>query len=147
MDKLGRVSLAEPPGDWPVWGTESADWVPSADSFAPRSRRLLEGGPYQAAVPPEIAEARYGTDAATAGLVAEASAEIARFDGEAGATTAPLAALLLRTEAASSSQIELLTASSKAIAAAELGRTGRPGADRIVANVQAMRAAVDLAEQ
>ncbi|WP_407318680.1 Fic family protein [Isoptericola halotolerans] len=57
------------------------------------------------------------------------------------------ASLLLRTEAASSSQIENLTSSPKAIALAELGRRGRASADEIVANVGAMTRALEVADR
>jgi Fic family protein len=63
------------------------------------------------------------------------------LDAEVGAAAAAVQAILLRTEAASSSQIEQLTASAKAIAASEAGQKGRVNADQIVANVNAMRAA------
>ncbi len=77
-------------------------------------------------------------------MVDEASSEIARFDGEALGSTTAFAALLLRAEAASSSQIEELTSSAKAIALAELGRKGRENADAIVGNVTAMISAMDV---
>jgi Fic family protein len=79
-------------------------------------------------------------------LLAEATAEIARLDGEASGELGSFASLLLRTESASSSQIEDLTSSAKAIALAELGRRGRANADAIVANVAAMTRALELAE-
>ncbi len=61
---------------------------------------------------------------------------------------APLAAVLLRTESASSSQIESITAGSRALALAELGlaRYGS-NAQLVVANVDAMQRAVDLADE
>ena len=46
-----------------------------------------------------------------------------------------------------SSKIENLTASAKAIALAELGDTSKPNASVIVANVNAMRAAIALADR
>lgn len=79
--------------------------------------------------------------------VEDATTEIARFDTENAADLAPFAALLLRSESAASSQIENLTASAKAIAAVELGDHSRKNASMIFANVNAMGAAIDLAEQ
>ncbi|WP_244243691.1 Fic family protein [Cellulomonas shaoxiangyii] len=102
----------------------------------------MHTGLYEAAVPPCIADAPVALSSRAAALVAEASAEIARFDGETHAATTSFAALLLRTEAASSSRIENLTSSPKAIAMAELGRKGRANADEIVANVTAMTQAL-----
>ncbi|NTW39808.1 MAG: Fic family protein, partial [Cellulomonadaceae bacterium] len=108
--------------------------------------RSAHTGPYEAALAPRIADAALHLSSQAAALVAEASAEIARFDGESHAATASFVALLLRIEAASSSQIENLTSSPKAIALAELGRRGRANADAIVANVTAMTQALAVAD-
>ena len=85
--------------------------------------------------------------AQTSALATEAATEIARFDAEFGASTMAFAPLLLRCESASSSQIERLTSSARAIALADLRRTGRNNADLIVRNVRAMQAALNLAER
>jgi Fic family protein len=77
----------------------------------------------------------------------EAGAEIARFDAELGAEVAPFAAVLLRSESASSSQIENLTSGAKSIALAELGSRDKRNATEIVGNVAAMRAALSLADR
>jgi Fic family protein len=76
-----------------------------------------------------------------------ASNEIARFDAQLGGEIAPLAAVLLRSESAASSQIENLTASARAIAEAELpGGKAKRNAEMIVANTAAMQAAVALSD-
>ena len=75
----------------------------------------------------------------------EAERELARFDAELGKRVAAFAPVLLRSEAASSSQIENLTASARAIFSAELGVKKSRNAEEIAANTQAMRAALDLA--
>src|SRR5665648_258044 len=133
------------PTSWPTFGSEELDWSAADDDYGPRASRSLHSGPYRAAVPPRIADADLSLPRATVALVTEASAEIARFDGEALGSTTSFAALLLRTEAASSSQIEDLSSSPKAIALAELGRRGRANADQIVANVAAMTEALRVA--
>jgi Fic family protein len=97
-------------------------------------------------VPALIADAPLVLPTPTMALVTEATAEIARFDGESLGSTTSFAALLLRSEAASSSQIENLTSTAQAIAMAELGRRGRQNADEIVANVSAMTRALQLAD-
>jgi len=79
--------------------------------------------------------------------VAEASAEIARFDAEIGAELLPFSSVLLRSESASSSRIENLTSGAKAIALAELGDPRKRNATEIVGNVAAMTAAIDLADR
>jgi Fic family protein len=76
-----------------------------------------------------------------------ASREIARFDAELGGEIAPVAAVLLRSESAASSQIENLTATARAIGEAELpGGRARRNAEMIVANTAAMNAAVALSD-
>nr|WP_234794102.1 Fic family protein [Mycolicibacterium flavescens] len=76
-----------------------------------------------------------------------ASQEIARFDAELGGEIAPFSAVLLRSEAAASSQIENLTASARAIAEAELpGAKPKRNAEMIVANTAAMQAAIALSD-
>ncbi|MBD8078166.1 Fic family protein [Cellulosimicrobium arenosum] len=132
---------------WPAFGTEALAWESSDAEYGPRTGRSHRRGPYEAALPARIADAELRLDGATTALVAEASAEIARLDGESLGSLMSFASLLLRTEAASSSQIENLTSSPKAIALAELGRRGRANADEIVANVGAMTRALDVADR
>jgi Fic family protein len=112
-----------------------------------RTLRRRHAGPYQAAVPPAIAELDAILPTAAMAVADEASTEIARFDTEMGAEIAPFAAILLRSESASSSKIENLTSGARAIALAELGSDDRHNASEIVANVHAMQAAIDLADR
>ena len=107
-------------------------WSPC--SAAPRA---AHHGKYPAGVPANIAdvvEVRVGADVSA--LSTEAATEIARFDAEYGASAIAFVVLLLRSESASSSQIEHLTSSARAIAMADLGR-----------NVRAMQPALSLAER
>lgn len=96
---------------------------------------------------PTISRVRPRIPDAVAALVAEASAEIARFDAEIGAELAPFASVLLRSESASSSMIENLSSGAKAIVLAEMGSTSKHNASLIVGNVAAMNAALDLADR
>lgn len=130
---------------WPVTQHEPRSWTSSID--VPRRWRATYAGPYQSAVEPSIAGAVLDLPATVAALVSEASVALAAFDAEMGANIAPFAAILLRSESASSSRIERLTASAKAIALAELGFHGRRNATEIAANTAAMRAAIDLADR
>jgi Fic family protein len=57
-----------------------------------------------------------------------------------------MAAVLLRTESTSSSNIEQITAGARQIALAELGESGSVNANLVVANVHAMEAALELAD-
>ena len=131
---------------WPAVDFEACDWHSRDDLPASRRARLLARQPYQAAIPPTIADVQVTISAAVLAATEDASTEIARFDTEAGAEIAPFSAILLRSESAASSKIENLTASARAIAEAELGH-GNRNAALIVANERAMSAAIALADQ
>jgi Fic family protein len=112
-----------------------------------RTAQRRHRGPYSAALVPAIANQGVSLPPALAALVDDASAEIARFDAELGHGLAPFSAVLLRSESAASSRIENLTASARAIAEAELHPLHSGNASLIVANTQAMQAAIALAGQ
>lgn len=130
---------------WPAVSYEERPWRPSE---GPMSRTAMKRhrGPYRAAVPPSIAALDVPLPAPIAALADDAAVEIARFDTHMGAEIAPFASVLLRSESAASSKIENLTASARAIAEAELSGYRSGNAQLIVANVQAMTAAIDLAD-
>lgn len=131
---------------WPAVDFEAYEWHSRDDLPASRQARLLARQPYQAAIPPAIADVQVTLPAAVLAAAEDASNEIARFDAEAGAEIAPFSAILLRSESAASSKIENLTASARAIAEAELGHGSR-NAVLIVANERAMSAAIALADR
>ena len=131
---------------WPAVEFEAYDWHSRDDVPASRQARMLARQPYQAAVPPAIADVPFTVPAAVLAVAEDASTEIARFDAEAGTEIAPFSAILLRSESAASSKIENLTASARAIAEAELGHGSR-NAVLIVANERAMSAAIALADR
>lgn len=133
------------PSGWPALSYEERPWkIP--DGISRTERRKLSTI-YTAAVVPEIAKIdRIPLPGEVEAVVAEASAEIARFDAEVGADIAPFSAILLRSESVASSKIENLTASAKAIALAELGDPSQRNAAVIVANTHAMQAAIALAD-
>ncbi len=130
---------------WPSVGWEERPWR-HPDPNASRRAQLRASGPYRAAVPARIADRELpALDAATLVAAEDAVAALARFDGEHGGVAAPFASILLRSESASSSEIEQLTAGPKAIALAELGLRSGQNAGLIVANRRAMEAAIALA--
>ncbi|MFJ3385471.1 MULTISPECIES: Fic family protein [unclassified Curtobacterium] len=133
---------------WPSIDTEEL-WFESkyAGFGIAASRRSTLGHPYRAAVPPVIAALDPVVSSATAALVDDAVGALVRFDAQLGGEIAPFASLLLRSEAAASSQIEHLTASARAIFTAELGDDSRQNAAQIVANTRAMQSALDLADE
>lgn len=133
-------------GAWPAIGYEEHPWETDPDRGASRRQRLLARGPYEAAVAPEIARLDPAIDSRTQALTEAATVEMVRFDAELGRETTPFAALLLRSESASSSQIENLTAGARKIALAQLGDTSSTNASLIASNVRALQAAIDLSE-
>lgn len=133
---------------WPAITWEERRWTSHiAPGQASAGVRRRHSGPYRAAVVPLIAGQTPGLPTDVLAAADEATAEISRFDAELGAEVAPFASVLLRSESASSSRIENLTAGARAIALAELGSTERRNATEIAGNVAAMRAALDLADQ
>jgi Fic family protein len=144
------VPAAESP--WAVaW--ETLPWEPQRNAFpVNRAERTAMRSTYAAAIPATIASAAVLIDPVALAASDDARAEISRFDAELmnmlpGTEIAPLAAVLLRTESASSSQIENITARAKALALAELGVANYgSNAKLVAANVDAMQRAVDLAD-
>jgi len=132
---------------WPPVDHETLPWAGrDLHDLASRTAMRRHAGPYRAALVPQIAAATLDLPSDVLAAAEEASHEVARFDAELGCEIAPFASVLLRSEAAASSQIENLTASARSVAEAELGVSGRRNADQVVANVRAMSAAVTLAE-
>ena len=139
--------VASAPGRWPGVTFERLPWVSRYEQGqASRNQIRLHRGPYDSSIPAAISSLAFNLDAEVASAVDDAASELARFDEQSGAIVAPFTGLLLRTEAAASSQIENLTASARAIAQAELlGTKDGSNAAQIVSNTSAMTAAVNLA--
>ena len=141
-------------------GWETLPWDRAPDQAASRRQQLQARGPYQAAVPTRIAAASVHLDSELQAEAEDAIREITRFDAEVtaiagrramveGDTTtelAPLASVLLRTESASSSEIEGVTAGARALALAAIEEKTGPNAALVTANVTAMQRAVELAD-
>lgn len=90
-----------------------------------------------------IAEQQISVTPEISALVAEATARMTRFDQEFSQLSHfPFAAVLLRGESATSSQIENLTVNARKLSLASLGGN----AELVARNVTAMKAAIDLAE-
>jgi Fic family protein len=138
--------MDQPRGAWPELSYELHSWKRSGDEVGSRRALTQARGHYQAAVPAFIAERPVTLAAATVALADDASQELARFDAEAGTIAAPFASILLRSESASSSEVENLTSSAKQVALAELGESGSGNARLVVANVRAMNAAIALSD-
>lgn len=133
---------------WPAIEAEERPWTPTVDDARLSVyERLRTGRPYKAALVPQIAEVTPRLGEQALALQQEASVEIARFDAALASAPVPMPAVLLRTESASSSQIEHVTASSRNIALAEIGLGGKDDARLVAANTRAMRAAMDIGDE
>ncbi|MFC8190245.1 Fic family protein [Cellulomonas sp. NPDC057328] len=144
---IGPGTGAEAQPAWPALAWEERPWRSTLPpELLSRSAREELARPYRAAVTPTIADIDVRLPRQTATAAEDASAVIRDFDAEAAGDVAPFAAILLRSESASSSQIENLTSGAKQIALAELGEESRRNATQIVGNVHAMQAALALSE-
>lgn len=133
-----------PDSTWPALKWEDQTWFPNT---AWAGAGLDDyGARYRSAVPAMIAELSPDTSPAAASLADVASRELSRLDAELGGRVASFAPVLLRSEAASSSQIENITASARAIFSAELGAKTSRNAELVTANTRAMTAAIGLAD-
>jgi len=143
--------MTAPDSPWAVaWETLPWESHGNAPPLS-RAQRSAIRPTYEAAVPAAIASLDVTVDPDALAAADDARAEISRFDAELstmlpGTEIAPLAAVLLRTESASSSQIENITARAKALALAELG-VAKYGSNAklVAANVDAMNRAIELA--
>lgn len=134
-------------GEWPAVTYEEHQWVSSHPrGVASRAQLARHHGPYKAAVPAVIADVEVRLPPEVVSASTEAAQEVARFDAELGGEIAQFSAVLLRSEAAASSQIENLTASARAVAEATLGEPAGANAQQVVGNVDAMKAALALAD-
>ncbi|WP_296136466.1 Fic family protein [uncultured Tessaracoccus sp.] len=134
------------PQSWPPISHGQGEWVPQPDALMSRRRRMRNRGTFRYAAPPRIAELPVTLASETLEAARHATSAIERFDAKAERWGQPFASILLRSESASSSQIERLSASARRIALASLGDTGNRNATSIARNVEAMHAAIALAD-
>ena len=133
-------------------GWEEHTWEASTSTVGmSRAQREVIGKRYRAALPANIGTMPLRVDPNIAAEAEDARAEITRFDAELSSMFpgefAPLASVLLRTESASSSQIEHITAGARALSLAEIGLAKHgTNASLVAANVDAMSRALDLAD-
>lgn len=131
---------------WPSVSWRPDLWTPSENAFLSRGQRLRNRGPFEYAVPAQIADVPVVLDVDVQEAARAASGLMERFDERMAAWGLPFASVLLRSESASSSQIERLTASARRIALATLGDRKNANATSIARNVAALRAAIALAD-
>lgn len=144
---VSDIRPLESDDSWPATGAEARPWTRDSDAVASKRRRRLAAGPYRAAVPPFIAQLPVDLPADLIAASEDAGRELTRFDAEVGTLAVPFSSILLRTESASSSELEHLTSSAKQVALAEIGDSTSANANLVVQNVAAMEAAVALADR
>ncbi|MDQ1555013.1 MAG: hypothetical protein QOI02_15 [Actinomycetota bacterium] len=132
---------------WPPLKSEQHPWVSRFNSDdLTRAQRDRVRQPYSSAIVPPIAKLSMELPGDLATEIDEATQLLTRFDAEVGPGGLPFASILLRTESASSSEIENLTSGARAIAEAELGERETGNAAQIVRNVRTMESALALAD-
>lgn len=137
---LPAAGQGDRPTRWPSAGSEPQRWEPTSVTGRDAGRA------YVASVPATISRLTPTVSADSSRLATMATVALTRFDSELGHSVETFAPLLLRSEAASSSQIENLTASARSILSAEAGARGGRNAAQVVANTRAMTAALTLAD-
>lgn len=139
------MSTTMPGSTWPAIEWEDQTWLPSS-AWAASPGLETYGAKYRSAMPARIATLTPAPSTEPASAAEVASRELSRLDAELGERVASFAPILLRSEAASSSQIENITASARAIFSAELGAKTSRNAELVGANTRAMTAAIELAD-
>ena len=127
---------------------EQHPWRPKFDSGIPRRHRVVQT--IECFVPDPIADWDPTLTASAAALIAEADAEVRKFDWQAPDVQGldALARQLLRQESVGSSRIENLIVGQRRLARAAAGGSGGKRdatADLVVGNVRAMQRAIALA--
>ena len=132
---------------------ETFDWRPRAPEMHSRAEVERQTGPYDAAVTPRIGTWSPVISSEDSADVEDATRQLVEFDrhaqqklGMGNPALGPMTAILLRTESASSSQIEQLTTSATQLALAEIDEGDKANALTVVGNVRAMEAALQLAD-
>lgn len=132
---------------------ETYDWRPRAPEMHSRAELERQTGPYEAPITPAIETWSPVISSEDSADVEDATRQLVAFDhhaqqklGAGNLALGPMTAILLRTESASSSQIEQLTTSAKQLALAEIDEGDKANALTVVGNVRAMEAALQLAD-
>lgn len=136
----------------PVAARERRTWQPRETGYYSRRELDRQTGEYESIIPIELAAWLPTIGGALLSELDDATSALIDFDtyadrrlGAGDATLGPMAAILLRSESASSSQIENLTSSARQLALAELGEASGANSRTVVGNVRAMEAALAMA--
>ncbi|WP_036319103.1 Fic family protein [Microbacterium indicum] len=146
--------LTDPVIAIPPLATAAHAWRPRVPEIFSGAEVRRQTGAYASAVPAPIAAWSPAIAGADLADVEEAVVALAEFDAHAllslgsdSVVLGPMASVLLRTESASSSQIEQLTTSAGQLALAEIDEGGTANAATVIGNVRAMEAALALADR
>jgi len=137
----------------PEVGFEEHYWIAENDGMQSRRQMAVASGPYRSTVTPSIADIRLNIPSEVVSDIEEAAASLASFDSYTAVkfgdsiTIGPMTSILLRTESASSSQIENITVSARQLALAEIGESSSVNARTVIANVRTMEAATALSDR
>lgn len=138
----------------PPIGLQPDTCVAENDGMRSRSAMAKASGQYCSAIPAEISRLTFDFPSDLMANLAESTAELAQFDASGGLTTSsgapafgPMSSILLRTESASSSQIENLTVGARQLSLAQLQEASSPNARSVYRNVRAMEAAIALGDE
>ncbi|MDO9590439.1 MAG: Fic family protein [Microcella sp.] len=133
---------------------ERRSWRPRDTGYYSRRELERQSGEYESIIPIALADWQPSIAAELVAELDDATSALIDFDsyadrrlGTGDATLGPMAAILLRSESASSSQIENLTTSARQLAMAELGEPSAANSRTVVGNVRAMEAALALADR
>jgi Fic family protein len=148
MDSHAGYSIPIPPTEF-----VTHNWSPRHPELYSRSEVVRQTGAYSSAKTPPIAEWSPTIPHEAIADTEEATLAVRDFDlhsltvlGSTDPALAPMSAILLRTESASSSQIEQLTTSAKQLALAEIDEGKKTHALTVIGNVRAMEAALRLSD-
>ncbi|MGC5617620.1 Fic family protein [Georgenia sp. Z1491] len=135
-------------------GHDEHTWLAETDGMSSRAQMRAGSGTYRSTIPAPIAGWRPLVPADLSADLDEATASLVRLDWHAASTLGenpgvlgPMSSVLLRTESASSSQIENITVGARQLALAGIGESRSPNARLVAGNVRQMEAALALADR
>lgn len=137
MEQITEVSV-------PRIEFETVSWDQPDSNPVSRRRKLASRGPYLAALPQPISELPIRLPPDLVVALEDVSNALSRFDAGVGNFSVPMAAVLLRTESAASSEVENITVSVKQLGLELLGKGRSVNAQLVQQNVEAMETAVKL---
>ncbi|MBN9612875.1 MAG: Fic family protein [Actinobacteria bacterium] len=133
---------------------EAHIWTPKGQDFYSRAEIRRQTGQYRSCIPTKIADWSPTSSSELSADIEDATRALVEFDQHAAhslgpdtSAIGPMSAILLRTESASSSQIENLTVRARQLALAEIGAGDSLNSQEVVGNVRAMEAAIALSDE